>query len=159
MKCHHASQGCSWVGTSFTLQDHVTKCAYSDNVQTSCRNSERGCGWEGSVGVLQDHMTTCGFTLIPCPIGCGEFVRRNKLPSHDLMCPEKELSCELCGVRDKLAVINGVHQQQCWRWKLRHPRLVAQNGLQTLANSVSSGFLIGSVFFVFLAWWIWFSFL
>ena len=48
--------------------------------------------------MLKEHEATCNFTLVKCPLGCGEMVMRYKLSSHiEEECLKRTYHCRLCG--------------------------------------------------------------
>ncbi len=69
---------------------------------------ERDCQWVGTVGTLEEHVGVCQFTLVPCPKECKDDngilkIMRRDLQQHLIECPNRDYSCEHCGLKGTYA--------------------------------------------------------
>ncbi len=62
----------------------------------------------GTVGTLEEHVGVCQFTLVPCPKECKDDngilkIMRRDLQQHLIECPNRDYSCEQCGLKGTYA--------------------------------------------------------
>ena len=80
----------------------------------SCDYEENGCKWIGTVGTLDKHKALCGYAKVPCPkeCGCNDLLKK-ELDFHlRNECPNRDYSCEHCGMKDTYYVICS-HYSKC----------------------------------------------
>eukprot|EP00768_Dysnectes_brevis_P009638 gnl/Dysnectes_brevis/9896_a18867_169.p1 GENE.gnl/Dysnectes_brevis/9896_a18867_169~~gnl/Dysnectes_brevis/9896_a18867_169.p1 ORF type:complete len:994 (+),score=111.50 gnl/Dysnectes_brevis/9896_a18867_169:2-2983(+) len=97
---HQATQpcpfGCGVLLPQCMVVSHATKCAEREVLVCT----QEGCLWIGKHYDADQHMTIeCpNTTVIHCPESCGWCGIADDLDSHLLVCPNVQISCQLCGI-------------------------------------------------------------
>ena len=100
VKCENVDDGCDWVGTVNTIQDHLNLCDFSLFL---CPNQ---CQEDGKVVQvmkknLDDHITKhCPNRTEMCPL-CGNIGKQN-VHEHEQLCPRKVVNCPQTGCFDSM---------------------------------------------------------
>jgi len=74
----------------------------SRHLQTTCELSQecKCCGLPGTVEAIKLHQKEC--KILNC-IFCDEIIRIDKLPSHQLICPQRHFECVVEGCTEKMS--------------------------------------------------------
>eukprot|EP00118_Oscarella_pearsei_P013617 m.110383 g.110383 ORF g.110383 m.110383 type:complete len:370 (+) comp37394_c0_seq1:314-1423(+) len=66
-------------------------------MKVKCKKSKSGCKAEIELEYLENHMKKCGYVKETCPLGCGQWVQRSSIATHEQNdCSNREISCQYC---------------------------------------------------------------
>ena len=85
-------------------------------LKVKCDNIKRSCEWMGTIGTLKEHVAKCAFSILPCPNKCKKckHIMRKDLNKHlKEDCPNRESSCEHCGEKGTHTSITLIHDLMC----------------------------------------------
>ena len=122
VKCNNAEKGCDWEGTVGTIEEHVSKCGFTqvpcpkdckdgDEVQHfmrkdlpshlegKCPNREHECNHCGEkdtyTNITQVHDEICHKKVIPCPnVDCADTIERQGIKRHLEDCIHENIPCK-----------------------------------------------------------------
>ena len=119
--------------TDFTyIRDYGLE-RYLKEQEVWCSKKEEGCEWKGKLGEYEQHLnrnpspenqlTGCQFVEVECKHGCGEWLQRHHITSHqNEECPERPYSCEYCcEYESTFEDVTKNHHHQCNKFPVTCP--------------------------------------
>ena len=127
MKCYNCINGCKWIGLYKDYKEHIYEKCQKEII--NCPNKDcviklpreemlihkqnceyriyicRECLNKMEYFHKKSHKNYCPKAKIICPQGCGEYINREDVSSHKIVCQNSEMSCpfKIFGCKDKFS--------------------------------------------------------